>query len=78
MGPYFRKALGTTDLQEARRRRWDVFALARAEFERRSGTKPGKLDPRSTDYASFRAWLAGLGPQKVVVAEGAGENVTAQ
>lgn len=99
MGPYFRKALGTTDLQEARHRRWDVLALARAEFERRSGTKPGKVAPRSTDYASFRARLAALGPQKVVdalngeemynpaleaiaeeleVAEGVGENVTAQ
>ncbi|MCK0196501.1 hypothetical protein MWN34_06195 [Ancylobacter sp. 6x-1] len=70
MGPYFRKALGTTDLQEARHRRWDVLAIARAEFERRtakaSGNKTGRLAPRSTDYAAFRARLAAVGPPKVV------------
>ena len=35
MGPYVRKALGTSDLSEARHRRWDVLELARADFDKR-------------------------------------------
>ncbi|MDR6951548.1 hypothetical protein J2X65_000897 [Ancylobacter sp. 3268] len=66
VGPYFRKALGTADLQEARHRRWDVLALARAEFEKRAQRPGTKKKVRSTDYDAFRARLKAAGPPTVV------------
>ena len=32
MGPYFRKALDTSDISVARERRWDVLSAAKARF----------------------------------------------
>lgn len=76
LGPYLRKALDTSDLNEARKRRWDFLPIAKAQIgatERRLGL--GDAHPaegtRERSYAAFRARLAEVGPAVVVnVADG--------
>jgi hypothetical protein len=66
MGPYFRKALDTSDLNEARKRRWDVLAVARARFAKAAGKGPVGMDDADLSYEAFRAKLRELGPPIVV------------
>jgi len=67
MGPYVRKALDTSDLVEARRRRWDVLEMARARFANRLGTGvEGNTRVEDLSYEAFRSKLRELGPPKVV------------
>lgn len=73
MGPYVRKALNTSDLNEARRRRWDVLEVARADFAKRLGQGKGRENaaPKERDsYEAFRAKLRDLGPPVVVTPSG--------
>lgn len=67
MGPYYRKALDTSDINEARKRRWDVLEAARAKFARAAGKGAvGKADAEAS-YATFRAKLRDeVGPPVVV------------
>lgn len=77
LGPYLRKSLDTTDVVEARKRRWEFLPIAKAQIEaaqrRRDGdateSKPTDRS-RARSYEAFRKRLAKAGPPKVVTADG--------
>lgn len=54
LGPYLRKALGTGDLTEARKRRWDVLPVLKARIERH--LKRPAAAPVDPDDHSYEAW----------------------
>lgn len=68
LGPYLRKALNTSDIREARERRWAAVAWAKDKIARASGEVGHKraFDPNTT-YAGLRAKLREeIGPAVVV------------
>src|SRR4051794_3799180 len=64
LGPYIRKSLDTSDVNEARRRRWDVMEMARARIAKHETN--GRLPSLDLSYAAFRERLRGIGPAVVV------------
>lgn len=69
MGPYYRKALDTSDIAVARERRWDVLTVAKAKFAKalNKGKPTGGLSEAEMSYAAFRAKLREeVGPALVV------------
>lgn len=67
LGPYLRKSLDTSDINEARKRRWDFHPIAKAQIEaaeRRLGLALARAaeGPRERSYAAFRARLKEAGP----------------
>ncbi|WP_046863669.1 DUF6538 domain-containing protein [Microvirga massiliensis] len=76
MGPYYRKALDTSDVNEARQRRWDVLEVARARFAKAAGKEAvGKADA-DLSYAAFRAKLRDEVGPAIVINELTGEEMT--
>jgi len=68
LGPYLRKSLETSDIREARERRWEVVSWAKARIAREVGEGERKkpLD-HSVGYETFRAKLRDeIGPAYVV------------
>ena len=58
LGPYLRKALGTSDLAEARRRRWDVLPILKARIETHEKKRPAFVpSPEALTYEQWRAKL---------------------
>ncbi|RFB78307.1 tyrosine-type recombinase/integrase [Methylovirgula sp. 4M-Z18] len=75
LGPYLRKALDTSDIKEARKRRWDYLPIAKATIEaaaaRLGVAIDGKPTPQKADsYAAFRARLEKAGPVSVNASDG--------
>jgi integrase len=71
MGAHVRKALDTSDIREARKRRWDALEWAKGRFReeeaKAAGGKPKVLHPDELSYAAFRAKLAReIGPATVI------------
>src|SRR5687767_12565476 len=68
LGPYIRRALDTSDLHEARQRRWDVLAMARAQIAAHEAKgKPAGVTDVKLSYEAFRAKLMEeVGPPVVV------------
>lgn len=58
LGPYLRKALGTGDLTEARKRRWDVLPLLKARIEAHEKKRSGPVT--DADALSYEAWRVKL------------------
>jgi hypothetical protein len=72
LGPYIRKALDTSDINEARKRRWDFLPIAKGQIEkaqRQLGLSPTKpaAGARERSYApsalgSLTSALSGSSP----------------
>ena len=63
LGPFVQRALGTADLGEAKRRRWDVMEEARALFARHSqGTAADPTVAHGQSYEAWRQQLKTFGP----------------
>lgn len=58
LGPYLRKALGTGDLTEARKRRWDVLPVLKARIEAHEKKRSSPVP--DADALSYEAWRAKL------------------
>lgn len=58
LGPYIRRALGTTDLREAQRRRWDVKRLVDERFDRELAKLHTTLNPSQAAYRQWRSTLS--------------------
>ncbi|MBB4284525.1 DUF6538 domain-containing protein [Roseospira goensis] len=69
--PVYQRALGTADLNEARKRRWDVLEEARAVFARHL---QGQAD--SPPDASYEAWRAHLKRMGSVTPAPDGDDIT--
>lgn len=67
-GPYKHKSLRTSNLQEARKRRWTVYEFYHKEFARAAAaSEPGGLTRVELSYAAFRDKLREeVGPAVVV------------
>lgn len=67
-GPYKQQSLGTSDLSEARKRRWAVYEWAHALYAAEEAKRrPGGLTDGELSYEGFRAKLRGdIGPAVVV------------
>jgi len=73
LGPYIRRALGTSDVVEARRLRWEVVPEVKAIIERAeadAGMSPsGRIEAERAarmSYSEFKAKLRDIGPAVVV------------
>lgn len=71
LGPYLRRTLGTSDINEARKRRWAIVEWAQRQFaEEEAKVRPGRLTKAEQSYNAFRAKLREIGPQIVTDAAG--------
>jgi hypothetical protein len=81
LGPYIRKALDTSDLNEARKRHWDFLPIAKGLIEAaQRRQEQGRVEPKAREcaadrsYAAFRARLAKAGP--ALVTDSSGEEMS--
>jgi integrase len=66
LGPYIRKSLDTSDIHEARQRRWDVLEMARKTIAKQEAKgKPQGVSKEELSYTAFRAKLKELGPHVI-------------